>query len=250
MVKYYLYFPEDDHEILKTDEDFITKLFDFSNLLKNDSEVYYDENNIETYKQRIKVLGVYLDDAILRLRIKLFKISAKSINIRPIVKTDCVYVQWNYDVMPKVNYTKPIISDLAERSFLYPNEKLLLLNLNNVINTCREKILVFKDAKHLLNMPSNFAKIDFVTDANELKIWQSTHDKSTFTLLDRTRFNKTNMIQQGKPVFEEITTGNYWYLDNFHKNEYEVFDNTHHHVGVADLNGIIDITQKTKGRIF
>jgi len=250
MIKYYLYFPEDDHEVFKSNEDLVKTVFDLSNLLKGSCEVYYDENNIESYSQKNKVLGVYLDDPIKQLRIKLSRLGAKSIHTNRIFKSDCIYVQWNFDLMPNVSYTKPIIADLAERSFQFPDEKLLLINLDDVISTCREKILVFKDAKHLADMPSSFAKIDFVTDAKELEIWQQTHDRDSFTLLNRSRFRRTSMVQQGKPVFEEINSGNYWYLDNFHKNEYEVFDHQRSHIGVADMKGNLDKAKKVEGRVF
>lgn len=250
MVRYYIYFPEEDHEILKSDENLVKRVFKLSDFLKGNDEVYYDESNIETYHRKNDVLGVYLADVIKQLRYKLFKIGAKAIQIHPIAKKDYIYVQWNYDLMPKVSYTKPILAELAERSFQFPAEKLLLINLDDAIMTCREKILVFKDAKHILDMPSRFAKIDFVVDDKELELWQHTHDKAAFTLLNRTQFIRTSMVQQGKPVFEEIKTGNYWYLDNFHKNEYEVFDNQRSHIGVADLNGSVDLTKKVNGRSF
>jgi len=250
MVNYYLYFPEEDHEVLESKDNLVERVYELANYLKGKNEVYYDEANIEAFIQKNGTLGTYLASEFQQLRIKLFKIGAKSININPIIKRDCIYVQWNIDSMPTVNYAKPVIADLAERSFQFPDQKLLLINLDDVIATCREKVLIFKDAKHIADMPSAFAKIDFVTDAQELEIWQNTYDKDNFTLLNRTRFRRTSMVQQGKPVFEEIESGNYWYLDNFHKNEYEVFDHQHNHIGVADLKGVVNEAKKVDGRVF
>ncbi|MDR3188014.1 MAG: hypothetical protein LBT94_02360, partial [Prevotellaceae bacterium] len=44
------------------------------------------------------------------------------------------------------------------------------------------------------------------------------------SLLDNTkRFRRTGQDRQGQQVYQEIETGYYWYLDNFHKTHYEVF---------------------------
>lgn len=63
-------------------------------------------------------------------------------------------------------------------------------------------------------------------------------------LEDSSRFRKTNRIIQGKPIYEEISTKHYWYLDNLHKDHHEVFDNTGNHIGEADMRGRINYTKK------
>jgi hypothetical protein len=70
-----------------------------------------------------------------------------------------------------------------------------------------------------------------------------------YTLLDNTaRFCRTGRSRQGQTVYKEITTGNYWYLDNLHKNHYEVFNSNREHVGIADLQGNINESERIKGR--
>jgi hypothetical protein len=51
------------------------------------------------------------------------------------------------------------------------------------------------------------------------------------------KFRKTSINAQVRPVFEEIHTKRLWYLDNLHKNHFEVFDQTRKHLGEADLEG-------------
>lgn len=250
MLKVYLYCPEDDDEVVKSNGSFVKKISMIFKLLTDNCQLFYDEENIRTYALKSGILGVYLDNSVEQLRILLNKRGALSITNLTVAKTDCVYVRWNFDLMPTVRYAKPLLAEISERYFQFPQEQLLLINIDNIIDTCREKVLVFKDAKQLSDMPYPFAKIDFVTDVEDLKLWLHTHNKATFSLLNRTRFKRTNMIQQGKVVFEEIETGNYWYLDNFHKDEYEVFDHQHEHIGVADLEGILDKTKKVNGRQF
>jgi predicted ATPase len=49
-------------------------------------------------------------------------------------------------------------------------------------------------------------------------------------------------------VYKEISTNRYWYLDNLHKDHYEVFNAMGEHIGVANLQGEIDTSKREKGR--
>lgn len=70
----------------------------------------------------------------------------------------------------------------------------------------------------------------------------------SFSLKDGTRFQKDGRIVQGQNVYREIDTGYYWYLDNLHKNHYEVFDGNGQHIGTANTDGVIDPSKKVNGR--
>ncbi len=69
-----------------------------------------------------------------------------------------------------------------------------------------------------------------------------------FSLKDGTRFQKDGRIVQGQNVYREINTGYYWYLDNLHKNHYEVFDKNGQHIGTANTDGVIDHSKRVNGR--
>lgn len=56
-------------------------------------------------------------------------------------------------------------------------------------------------------------------------------------LHDENRFLSTRRYFQGRTIFMEIETGKYWYLDNLHKNHFEVFNAEKCHIGEADLDG-------------
>lgn len=64
------------------------------------------------------------------------------------------------------------------------------------------------------------------------------------------RFKKTSHVFQGQPVYIEIKNGHYWYLDNFHKNHFEVFNSQGEHLGEADLEGILDINKRDRTKKF
>lgn len=71
---------------------------------------------------------------------------------------------------------------------------------------------------------------------------------TTFSLRNKARFARTNHIRQGRVVYREIATNNYWYLDNLHKNHYEVFNANEDHLGIADLAGVLDGSKAENGR--
>ena len=72
--------------------------------------------------------------------------------------------------------------------------------------------------------------------------------KYSFSLKDGSRFQKDGRIVQGQNVYREIETGYYWYLDNLHKNHYEVFDRNGQHIGIANTVGVIDPSKRVNGR--
>jgi 5'(3')-deoxyribonucleotidase len=69
-----------------------------------------------------------------------------------------------------------------------------------------------------------------------------------YSLLNRQRFTKTHLVEQGKTVYKEISTHYDWYLDNLHKDHYEVFNAKGEHIGIANFQGQIDTSKKEKGR--
>jgi hypothetical protein len=76
----------------------------------------------------------------------------------------------------------------------------------------------------------------------------------TQTLLrDKKRFTPTSQFVQGRRIYQEEQSGYYWYVDNEHFGRgahLEVFDKLRRHVGVADLEGLLDESQAELGRTF
>ena len=249
-INVFVYFPENDDEIFNVNNKLINDFGQMVRLLDNNYTLYYDEDNVNTYLSKSNVLGIYLSDPRSQLQIILRQHSAISITKNSIRQSSCIYITWNLDECPTVKYTQNILAEISERIFQYPQESHLLLNIQNAISTCREKILVFKDAKHLSDIPKEFAHIDFVFDSLGLELWLNTKNITAFSLQKQSRFRRTKFIQQGKPVFEENSTGYFWYMDNFHQNEYEVFNSQKEHIGVADMLGNINFGKKVKGRTF
>lgn len=72
-------------------------------------------------------------------------------------------------------------------------------------------------------------------------------EKPPFSLDDKRRFSKTNMIHEKQAIYREIGTGYYWYNDYFHKDNkahFEVFDAQGLHLGEASMEGILDLSKR------
>jgi hypothetical protein len=248
----FLFFPETANQILdETSKDILSNFNKLLNRLKIETRVklFYDSNNINSFIGLNDVIQIYLDKDIQLLRIKLSKNNAVNTLETNIIENDCSYFKWNLDTFNVENIFN-ILREITERKIQFNEEKYILINFNNSIEHCRERILVFKDAKHLIEFPVNFIHIDFVSDFLEFEIWLKTNHIKEFSVLNKNKFKRTSFVQQGKPVFESIENGFFWYIDNFHKDEYEVFDSNRNHIGVADLMGELNTSKAIKGRIF
>lgn len=248
----FFFFPETDLQVLNDNsKKIVNDFFLISKHFKGDKniKIHYDENNVKSFIYRNSITGIYLDNDINRLRIKFKEVNAFNINTYKLIDNSFYYLQWNLTKC-SVDYCSEILKEITERKIRFPKEIYLLINFNNSIESCRSKIFTFKDAIKSISFPKDFIHIDFVSDFYELDIWLRTYHVNTFTLLDKTRFTRTSEVQQGKPVFIEIETNRYWYLDNLHKDEYEVFNSQREHIGVANLSGQVDYEKKVNGRIF
>lgn len=117
------------------------------------------------------------------------------------------------------------------------NLSCVLLDNNRHPKGCKS---FFLDANHYNDLPDKFYNLPvFGSYADIVNYGVERGLVKSFSLEDKKKFQKTNVPpQQGQSVYKEIGTGYYWYLDNFHKDHYEVFDSTgKHHLYEADLNG-------------
>jgi len=133
----------------------------------------------------------------------------------------------------KVNGTS--IAEAAERKLRQPDIAKLLINFTG----SRFGKLPYMYLQVLKKCePEQFADIPFVEDQDGLKkILEDRPIPQDWFLHSPDKFRRTNRIIQGRGVFEEIETGYLWYLDNLHKDHYEVFDRDRKHRGEADLQG-------------
>ncbi|MEM6299433.1 MAG: hypothetical protein AAF740_12165 [Bacteroidota bacterium] len=91
------------------------------------------------------------------------------------------------------------------------------------------------------NTPT-FTSVKLLNGVVKYKTWYDELQGSRpFTLENNPDFQLTELKVQGKKVYQEKKTGRFWYLDNLHRDHFEVFDKTGKiHLGEANMQGEID----------
>lgn len=115
----------------------------------------------------------------------------------------------------------------------------------------KNQLILFQDAIHKVEYPKELIKIPCFKDWDSLLSYLNDKGIFSFSLKDTRRFQKCANIDpvQGASVYKELATGYYWYLDNFHKTHYEVFDSCgKKHLGEASLDGILDKNKADKDK--
>jgi hypothetical protein len=120
------------------------------------------------------------------------------------------------------------------------------------------KLQIIKNSTKSIDIDNLLAKQHYIEVAyNRSQIDKCEYLKRKFefgliTLLENEYlFAKTNKPhQQGQPVYQERKTNHYWYLDNIHKNHYEVFDSNGKHLGEANLNGVLNYNKRDKEKFI
>lgn len=239
----YFHFPEtfdEDKKIIKffTEIVMLTKKY-------SDFKIYYSESNLNDFKKLNEEAEVYLTSDIKIIR--QFLGSQRAVKM-DITNVQTSYIRWHFTNY-KVNCCEEVLIAIAEKLYLNSNYNYVLLNLENSIESCRNKILVFRDSMHL-NFPDYFVKIDYVINDIEFAEWVKTSSVKEFSLKDQNRFQKRpSIIVKGATVYYEIENDRYWHLDTFHQYiEYEVYDNEGIHIGTANEKGEINVEGKKKER--
>ncbi|GAB6010868.1 hypothetical protein [Viscerimonas tarda] len=131
-------------------------------------------------------------------------------------------------------------------------DKIVISFVESIYSTSTLQVIKGIDEIELNNL---FAKEDYIELSFRRRIipyaeyfeWNFANGRCS--LLDNTeRFSRTHENRQGQVVYKEIDTGKFWYLDNLHRDHYEVFDSDRKHIGIANLQGTIDTTRRVNGR--
>ncbi|HAY3539485.1 TPA: hypothetical protein JRX35_001896 [Elizabethkingia anophelis] len=239
----YFHFPEAFDE----DKKIINSFTEILMLTKkhSDFKIYYSESNLNIYKELNADAEIYLTEEIKIIRQFLSSQRAVKMDISNVQTS---YIRWHLTNYKAYNCEEALIS-IAEKLYLNSNYNYILLNLQDGIESCRNKILVFRDSMHL-NYPDYFVKIDYVINDVEFAEWLKTSSVKEFSLKDENKFQKRPEITvKGATVYYEIKNDRYWHLDTFHDYiEYEVYNSDGIHIGTANDKGEISIEGKKKGR--
>ena len=144
--------------------------------------------------------------------------------------------------------------DKRNRTAICTNKMTPFLNCIDSIVGCKVMLgnycsdIFFKDNIRDNSLPNKFYRIPSFIDFNGLKTYCFKNSYLTFSLNLGYLFEKTNKREQGQSIYKELNTGYYWYLDNLHKDHYEVFDKNCNHIGEASMEGILDRNKAEPGR--
>jgi len=147
--------------------------------------------------------------------------------------------------------TDTSIAEIAERKL--QKAELIYLLINFSCSDFQTQHPTFQLCRVIIVSKNQTQEIclDCLDNKNAFEEWvQDKLDSRSLLEIKTSRYKKTTYIVQGQPVYEEILNGNYWYLDNLHKNHYEVFNSQGKHLGEADLNGIINTNKQDKTKKF
>lgn len=157
--------------------------------------------------------------------------------------------------------TDTSIAELAERLLCDPNLVGLLINFLQSKFAGNVSIDVLKHDSETISVDCVETRIQLETWLEaKLKLSQSQYDytskipptDSQTVLVKTNRFIVSTLPpEHGRKVYKEIFTGYYWYVDNYHIGygaEIEVFNAQGDHLGVANLDGVIDFSKRKKSR--
>ena len=151
-------------------------------------------------------------------------------------------ISWNVD-SNSTSYEMGAYFTLAHKPDF---DKFVLLDDTNHPKGCKT---FFLDKTTDPNYPDRFYKLpSFSTYSDVLSYGIGKELIKSFSLENKSKFQKTNKIEQGQIVYRELKTGNFWYLDNLHKDHYEVFDSNGKHIAEADMDGKMILKSQIKGR--
>ncbi len=148
--------------------------------------------------------------------------------------------------------TNTSIAEVAERQLQKIELAYLLINFScssfqkphSIFPSCRLIPVVKKQT-------SSDIDLDCLDSKYAFEQWiQNKLDLRNFLERSTEEYTKTKNIVQGQSVYVENKTNNFWYLDNLHKNHFEVFDPQGEHLGEANLLGEIDIRKKDNKKKF
>jgi hypothetical protein len=136
------------------------------------------------------------------------------------------------------------LAEAAERQLIDTVSETNRLIVNFTQSHFKESISIIKNDISSVFLPC-------IDDDISFKKWLSlneTVEKAEDYLKSTLLFSKTKHQVQGRTIYQHTKNGQYWYLDNFHKTHFEVFNALQEHLGVANLQGEIDYAKKEKGR--
>ena len=143
------------------------------------------------------------------------------------------------------NITDTSIAEISERKLQQNEVAYLLINFpDSSFNASHPDFSLCQLIAVLKNQGATSIFVDCLDNKLAFEQWvQNKLDNRNFLETNPDRFDKTSKCVQGQPVYTERDTNYTWYLDNLHKDHFEVFNRQGKHLGEANSEGILDTTK-------
>lgn len=248
-----LLLPDNDDAILAlgdTPKDYQSLLSAFQDFVSTAKEaclyVYYDSENIEKFLAKAAVLNS--DPAyLISLKSRLRNLAKGLLNLKSLPKPKPPFAYYRWDAS---KVTVHLLTQALPRLIQLSQEKqqqALLANLFHIPHYNRPGIYLIQEEKW--SKPPQFHSIPQFIASSKLQLWL-TKNPPSFSLENNPCFKRIKETFQGAQVYQKSPSGQFWYLDQLHKDHYEVFDAQRRHLGTADLQGRLNRSKRKKGRSF
>ncbi len=251
-IRAYILFPDTDDDFLRIGNnpqsyiDLIDEVGIIKQQLRQHKEfdLCFDSTNVDSFLTKAEILigGQYLADCRQQIRI-LFGNHSQNVSNTTLRKNDCNYAHWN--ISQVIVNARAIVSEAAESKHSEGEHRTIIINIADAYATTREAIHVIKDATHYNELPL-LISIPVSNNEQEFSQWHTTLSNPQFALTDKTRFTVTPHKWNKQKIYQEKTTGNYWYYDYFHnenRKHFEVFSSAGIHLGEANTSGVLDTSK-------
>lgn len=218
---------------------------------KNDYRIFYSSTNILAFCQKANTIcgGKYLDKLESSMR---QLIGNNSINIDTAIqyKADQYYYRWNIDNLENVLFEDSVLIKSAAQKYHESTKYSVIVSFKES-EWKRDILPIIIDAKHVKGLPSISNIPYFYPYYSFIEWYKEIYNRRSFSLLNVNEFERTNFLHAKMRIYKNLSSGDYWYYDYFHKDNkehFEVFDSTGHHKGEANMNGVIDTTKRDSSK--
>ena len=211
-------------------------------------ELYYDHENVNTFLTKLGLLNEpYLNNIRTQI-LRLFGKTSIDLRFKPQKGDNTFFYQF---LSGQLTLIVPCLGlqEFTERTYQFNLKNQLVFDLSDCTErTTAHFYLIREDMAQHPSLPE-FLCLPFVYLQADFENWLNENTDKTPIVQDPTRFRKTNRPpQQGQPVYEESKTGYLWYLDNLHKDHYEVYNKQGEHIATANLEGNLNPNSRVPGR--
>jgi len=182
-------------------------------------------------------VSVWMDRHAARQRCALPMLSKKLVDDNLSMDNSVVYYEWRSDRCGVECVSEiPIKSAVCRMRMQCPSCFVMIGSVPRPHN----RFVGFVDADHRDDLPDVFHVAAWFDNCEDLFDFCERHGAFVFDIQNTGRYQRTQRTEMGGPVFRDTATGNYVYLDRFHRTHYEVFDSNGIHLGEMTLDGALN----------